>query len=159
MAENPHCSASVWLLGWSDLLVLGFCHFEIVFISQFTGWPDCAAKVKRQVSVTQERGQCRIRGHWEQTTCTPGSKGAGFTYSTRRERGSQAVPTAGASTLQPAWAVWSHAPQLSCTRIQTPSQWGLKYRKLGCAWASLTLALKQNKVAFSEPERDSRKSQ
>lgn len=91
MAENPHCSASVWLLGWSDLLVLGFCHFEIVFISQLTGWPDCAAKVKRQVSVTQERGQCRIRGHWEQTTCTPGSRGAGFTYSTRRERGSQAV--------------------------------------------------------------------
>ncbi|XP_042822655.1 protein CD300H isoform X1 [Panthera tigris] len=39
-----------------------------------------------------------------------------------REPGCGSVPTAGASTLQPAWAVWSHAPQLSCTRIQTPSQ-------------------------------------
>lgn len=40
----------------------------------------------RQISVTQEKEQCVIWGHWEWTTCTVGSSNTAFTQSQRREK-------------------------------------------------------------------------
>ena len=84
--------------------------------SHFTGWPGCAAKIKRQGSTTQGTDQCIIQGHWELTTHTTGTSGAAFTCSKECEIAQDLAPchvsVPGSQQIPPqfTWAMQLHTP-------------------------------------------------